>query len=133
MSSKRTILLVDDEKDLIEPIGDRIEATTEYKVIMAFDGQEALDKLKKTKPDLIILDMHMPKMSGIEFYNRICDPGGVPKYPVMVLTASDNFKHLFKGLNVDSFMAKPFKLDKLLSEIEKVMSKRYGSNEGEKQ
>lgn len=126
MTDKKTILLIDDEVDLAEAVGFQIKAKTGYEVVLAHDGVEGLEKLETIKPHLILLDMNMPRMGGIEFYNKICDSDGVPKHPVLVLTARANLEQLFIDLNVDCFMTKPFEMDLLLKEIGIIMDKRYG-------
>jgi len=60
---KKKILIVDDERDLVETLTFRLEAN-DYQVIAAYDGQEGLDKARKEKPDLIILDLMLPKIDG---------------------------------------------------------------------
>src|SRR4029077_16070984 len=84
-----------------------------------------LAKLEIFKPDLIILDMNMPRMGGLEFYQKISDQLNQPKYPVLVLTARANMETLFKELNIDGFMAKPFEVDNLLEEINIIIKKRF--------
>jgi len=71
---KKKILLVDDERDLIETLTFRLEAN-DYEVIPAYDGQEGLNKAKSENPDLIILDLMLPKMDGYRVwvtYNILC-------------------------------------------------------------
>jgi DNA-binding response OmpR family regulator len=95
-----------------------------YHVETANNGLEGLAQLEKIKPDLIILDMNMPKMGGLEFYQRICGGTDKPRYPVLVLTARANLEQLFKQLNIDGFMAKPFEIVDLLHEVEAIIGKR---------
>lgn len=124
MTSRKKILVIDDEKDVVEMIRDFLMSRG-YDVVTAYDGEEGLEKLAKETPDLIILDMNMPKMGGIAFYQRVYDPiDDRPKYPVLVLTARANLEQLFRDLNVDGFMNKPFEIDKLLTEIEIILTKR---------
>jgi len=124
MEEKKTILLIDDEVDLIEALGYQIKAKTGHEVVIAYNGAEGLEKLKTIEPHLIVLDMNMPVMGGIEFYDKICDKDGKPKYPVQVLTARANLEQLFNTLDVVGFMTKPFDLDVLLNEIEIIVSSK---------
>jgi len=119
-------MLVDDETDLLEALRFELEKTTAaYKVIGARNGQEALDKIAEgICPDLIVLDINMPKMGGLEFYKRICE-SGKPKYPILVLTARANLEGLFKDLEVDGFMSKPFEIEDFLKEVGTIIEKRY--------
>ena len=107
-NKQRIILLIDDEVNLQQLMKITLKSRN-YHVETANNGLEGLTKLETVKPDLIILDMNMPKMGGLEFYQKICDGNSRPKYPVLVLTARANMEQLFKQLNIDGFMAKPFR------------------------
>ena len=67
-----------------------------YNIVTASDGAEGLEVAAEVKPHLIILDINMPKMSGIEFYRRICDEHNMPKFSIIVLTARGELKDLFE-------------------------------------
>lgn len=123
MDTSKKILIVDDQPDLIEMISFQFEKRG-FQVESAKDGLEALDKVHEFKPDLIILDMNMPKMGGIEFYGKICDTQNKPMYPVMVLTARANVQALFKDFIIEGFMIKPFDIDQLIKEAETIIKKK---------
>jgi DNA-binding response OmpR family regulator len=118
------ILVIDDEEDLRENLKYILEMKG-HEVRLAGDGVQGLKMLETYSPDLIILDLNMPNMGGIEFYQRICDKD-MPRYPVFVLTARANMEKFFKDFNVDGFMAKPFEIPDLLNEIGIVIEKRKG-------
>ena len=124
-NKQKTILLIDDEINLQQLVKIALKSKG-YHVETANNGLEGLEKLKTLKPDLIILDMNMPKMGGLEFYQKICEDGGHPKHPVLVLTARANMEQLFKELNIDGFMAKPFEVDELLEEADTIIKKYAG-------
>ncbi|MFC1754595.1 response regulator [Thermoproteota archaeon] len=123
--SNKTILLIDDEKDLVDMMTFQLKAKG-YEVQIAYNGLEGLEKLKNLKPVLIILDINMPKMSGLEFYNKITS-GGRSKFPVLVLTARANLEQTFKDIAVDGFMAKPFEIDAFLKEVDRIISEKIVS------
>jgi len=123
MGDMKTILLIDDELDLQALVKIALKSR-KYNVEIAGNGLEGLEKLKVVKPDLIILDMNMPKMGGLEFYQTICDKQGHAPYPILVLTARANMEELFKQFNIDGFMAKPFEIDQLLQEVDTIIQKR---------
>ena len=125
MSDQKTILLIDDEIDLQQLVKIALKSRG-YTIETANNGLEGLAKLETVKPDLIILDMNMPKMGGLEFYQRICDKSNQPKYPVLVLTARANMEQLFREFNIDGFMAKPFEVDELLEEVDTIIKKKSG-------
>ena len=119
-SQPKTILVIDDEMDLQEMVKFAL-MTQGYRIETASNGLEGLDKLKTLTPHLIILDLNMPKMGGLEFYQNICDERDQSLYPVLVLTARANMEELLKDFNIDGFMAKPFELDELLKEVDTIL------------
>jgi len=126
MDEPKKILLIDDEINLQQLV--KVVLTSKgYSVTTANNGQDGLEKLEAANPDLIILDMNMPVMGGVEFYQRICDAWSQPKYPILILTARANMEEFFKGMDVDGFMAKPFEIDDLLAEVQRILAKRSGA------
>jgi len=122
MNKEKTILIIDDEEDLRETVEYQFKAKG-FRVITACDGIEGLEQLETEKPDLIILDMNMPRMNGLEFYAKMKGTDEKPKYPVLVLTARANMENLFHDLDVDGFMSKPFENDQLIKEGEAIIAK----------
>ncbi len=122
-NSQKTILVIDDEIDLQQLVKIALKSKG-YKIETANNGLEGLAKLKTLSPDLIILDLNMPKMGGLEFYQKICDKNNQPKYPVFILSARANMTQLFKDFNIDGFMTKPFEIDELLEEIDTIIRKK---------
>lgn len=123
MDTNKKILVIDDEADLTQLIGFQFKSKG-FDVQTAADGVEGLEKVHEFKPDLIILDMNMPRMGGIEFYSKICGTNGRPLYPVLVLTARANVKSMFSDLDIDGFMIKPFDIGHLIGEAETIMKRR---------
>jgi len=123
--SKASVLIIDDEVDILTMLKFKFEKGG-YTVATAENGLEGLAQLKHFSPDIIILDVNMPKMGGIEFYNEICI-GGRPKFPVYVLTARANLEDLFKDLEVEGFMSKPFEIDDLFNDVERIILKNKGT------
>ena len=123
METNKKILIIDDEVDLTQMVGFQFKAKG-FEVKTAFDGLAGLECVHVFKPDLIILDINMPRMGGIEFYSKICGPDGKPLYPVLVLTARANIQGLFQDLHIDGFMIKPFDVDQLVHEAGLIIKKR---------
>ena len=124
MTGSKTILVVDDEKAICDLIKALLEPEG-FKIFMVHNGEDGLNLLLNMIPDLIILDMNMPKMSGIEFYSKIAKPKDAsPLIPVLVLTGRGNMKSMFEGLNVDGFLAKPFNASELIQTVKNVLDKR---------
>ena len=122
IDEKKTIVVIEDEKDLCDMIKFELEARG-YKVITANNGVEAYRKIEGVNPDLIVLDLNMPQMGGLAFYEWVCDEKGEPRYPLFVLTARANAEELFENgkYKVAGFMEKPFETNKFLSEVKKIV------------
>jgi len=116
------ILLVDDEKDLVETVAFRLEATG-YEVIKAYDGQEALDKAKKEKPNLIILDLMLPKMDGYKVCRLLKFDEKYKSIPIILFTAraQEEDKKLGEQVGADAYITKPFEPEALLGKIKELI------------
>ena len=121
MTEKKKILVIDDEKDLVDLVQYQLEAKG-YEVQTANNGLEGFEKLKTFTPNLIILDINMPEVGGIEFYSKISTAQGKSKYPVLILTARADLENTFIDIEVDGFMAKPFEIDNLVAEVGRMVS-----------
>lgn len=117
-----TILVVDDEEDFTEMLR-LVLSLRGHQVMTARDGQEALDRISEKIPDLIILDVIMPGMGGVAFYDKVSMPNGRPLYPTIVCTVHENYKKFFTDLGVQGFVTKPFDMEKFLKTVDSVLSK----------
>ncbi|VAX34898.1 hypothetical protein MNBD_UNCLBAC01-1225 [hydrothermal vent metagenome] len=131
---KKKILVIDDEVDLREMVKYQLQVKG-FEVTTAEDGIDGLEKLKTFEPDLITLDMNMPRMNGLEFYEKIKGGSDKSQYPVLVLTARANMESLFRELDVDGFITKPFEIEQLIQECESIIKKnsRVVSVDGQQQ
>ena len=127
MHTKRTILLVDDDTSLLEMLHDFLSYEG-YRVVTAVSGEQALPLLRQITPDLIILDMSMPGMGGVGFLERITNPDGSTRFPVLVLTARATMAEYFASREIDGFVAKPCAPDDLLSEVNRIIFLRGGGS-----
>jgi DNA-binding response OmpR family regulator len=114
---EKTILILEDEKDVAH-LYEKYLRLHGYNPVVAFNGVEGLAKLKEIRPDLILLDLAMPLMNGIEFYRHICNEKGDALYRVLVLTARDDMMETVKSLHSGGVLMKPFQPAFLLKEIE---------------
>src|SRR3989338_4794951 len=121
---KKIILLVDDEVQLVEVVKMRLEANN-YEVILAYDGQEALDKARKAKPDLIILDLMLPKMDGYKVCRMLKFDEKYKNIPIIMFTAraQDSDEKLGYEVGADAYIVKPFEPEMLLDKIAELLSK----------
>jgi CheY-like chemotaxis protein len=119
-SMSKTILVVDDEPVVVEIAKRKLEERG-YEVHTAGDGEEALAVLKVKIPDLIILDIQMPKMNGYTFMMEKSKTPEYVKIPVIVLTAYNEMEPLFKRHGVKGYLLKPLKLQDLLDKVAAVV------------
>lgn len=124
----RKILWIDDEKEIVDTMSEVMRGEG-YEVDGANDGVEGLEKIRFNHPDLIVLDMNMPKMSGMEVYHKIYNADKKkPLFPVLAVTARGDLEELFRELNVSGYMTKPFDMTALIDEIHLIMEKIYGAS-----
>lgn len=122
---KKTILIIDDAADVRKILKFHLEK--KYNVLEAADGEEGLEKFYAKSPDLLILDINMPRMGGLAVYNKISARKGKPEVPVIILTVREELGKLFKDLDASGFVTKPFQMDVVLREIDTVMARYYGT------
>ena len=123
----KKILVVDDEK----PISDIIKFNLEkegYEVVVAFDGEEALEKVEGEKPDLIILDLMLPGKSGEEIINELKQIKNVPVIVTSAINDIDTKLDLF-NLGADDYVTKPFNNDELLARIKVHLKHNLGNQD----
>ena len=118
------VLVVDDESDLVEMVSLRLEANN-YQVISAFDGQEGLDKARTEKPDLIILDLMLPKIEGYKVCRMLKFDERYKQIPVILFTARAQASDIKLGEDVgaDAYLTKPFEPDILLAKVSELLNK----------
>ena len=117
----KKILIVDDEPELVQALQIRLKQAG-YKVLSAYNGDECL-KLVRKKPDLILLDIMMPTLSGIEVCQLLKEGPKLKNIPIIFLTAKDTKEDRIKGLSAgaDEYIVKPFYSEDLLNKIKKAL------------
>ena len=121
--AKERILVIDDDTAVLSAV-QAILTDEGYDVLTADSGFRGLETLRKEAPDLIILDLKMPGMSGMGFLNEILGADGKPKYPVLVLTAHGTMSGFFQNIDIDGFMLKPLRGEALVKEVNRILSLR---------
>ncbi|MFO7560485.1 MAG: response regulator [Desulfobacterales bacterium] len=123
MSDKKFILVVDDDPDLVESVSMKLESEN-FTVGKAYDGVEALEKIKEKQPDLVLLDVMMPNKNGYDLCEELKSDAQYKDIVVVLLTAvgdavtSTNYTHIDGKTNMaDDFIPKPIDLDKLVEII----------------
>ncbi len=124
------ILVVDDDKKLTLLVRGFLEKE-KYQVAEAYSGRMALDAIKEAKPDLIILDVMMPEMDGIEACKRIKADKDTKMIPVIMLTSMSNVKDKVQGLNAgaNDYITKPFNPEELIARVKAQLRIKFLENE----
>jgi len=122
-SAKPRILVVDDDPHILDLLNNRLIANG-YDVIMASDGEEALQQIKAGKPNLVIADLMMPHLNGWQLGQKIKDTAG-KSLPVIVLSALIQQEGKSSDMEVgDFYMAKPFEAEKLIAKVKELLDSR---------
>jgi len=121
---RKKILVVDDEIDLVDMLTIRLEAN-DYEVFVAHDGQDGLDKARTLKPDLIILDLMLPKVDGYKVCRMLKFDEKYKQIPIILFTARAQEADVKLGMEVgaDAYLTKPFEPEILLSKIAELLKK----------
>lgn len=119
---KKTILIVDDEKELCKILSDSL-SQNHYRVLIAFDGKRALHLVKEEKPDLILLDIKMPRMNGLEVLKKTKKMK--KEIVVIMLTAYGTLETARKAMQLGAYdyLTKPFDLFNLKSLVKEALGR----------
>lgn len=118
----RKILLIEDEKDMVYAVTLQLESSG-YKIITALDGQEGLKTARIEKPDLIILDLMLPKMDGYKVCGLLKADIRYNKIPIIMFTAraQESDKKMGEEAGADAYITKPFDPQALLTKIKELL------------
>jgi CheY-like chemotaxis protein len=130
-NGKKTILIVDDEPNIVTYLETLLEDNG-YATMTAADGEAALEKTRAERPDLVLLDITMPKKSGVGYYRAIKEESDLASIPVIVVTAvtgyagdPDSFRKFISTRKQvpppEGFVSKPIDRDKFLELVEQVL------------
>lgn len=122
MKQRPKILLIDDDVDLVKVMSGALESKA-YEVIVAYNGQEGLEKARKEKPDLVVLDILMPVADGFTFADQFRKDPALAKIPVLALTSfSESLGQPFP-FEVSEYIVKPIKPKDLVAKVEESLKK----------
>lgn len=113
-----TILVVDDSREMLESVGGALAASG-YHVVYAMDGEEALEKVAEAAPDLIVTDIFMTCMSGLELGDRLREMAPSRRIPVLAMSGMLEYETGAPraDLPADDFIGKPFRKEELLAKV----------------
>ncbi len=123
------ILVVDDEEDIVQVVSITLEARG-HEVQAAYNGKECLAMVKKEEPDLIILDVMMPKMNGMQVVDTLRNSTQYNHIPIIMLTAATQYSrkpddYWKNKVGVEDYISKPFEPVELLNRVDKVLKENY--------
>jgi len=123
--SKATILVVEDDRAILTALEEKLRIEG-YRVILAPDGEEARDRLGEEPPDLVILDLMLPRLDGLGVLRWLRKR--YPELPVLILSARGREEEKVEGLRAgaDDYLAKPFGLKELMARIEALLRRARG-------
>ena len=122
MAETKRILLVGDDQEIVESMRLALEASG-YQILIARDGNQGLAMAEREDPDLVILDMMMPKRSGFLVLERLRRTRRIPMRVIMI-TANEGSRHkaYAEMLGVDDYIRKPFAMDRLLESVNRLLA-----------
>ncbi len=120
-NARKRILLVDDDREIVESLRTALEAAG-YDILVARDGNQGLAMAEREDPDLVILDMMMPKRSGFLVLEKLRRTRPVPMRMIMI-TANEGSRHkaYAEMLGVDDYIRKPFAMDRLMDSVGRLL------------
>jgi DNA-binding response OmpR family regulator len=121
VAANKTILIVDDDHELVEGLRAILEKQG-YKVVQAHDGHQGKQMIYNNKPDLVILDMMMPRMGGYPVLEHFRGRTDAP--PIIMITANEGSRHkaYAEYLGVVDYLRKPFAMERLLEAVNKAFA-----------
>lgn len=121
--SKKRILVVDDEVDLVETVRFSLELEG-FEILVAYNGEEALNQARKEHPDLILLDLMLPKLDGYKVCRLLKFDERYKHIPILMLTAKTQDKDKAIGLETgaNEYITKPFDMDDLMKKVKEYLS-----------
>lgn len=124
-NSKRRVLLVDDEPDLVQMVAMRLRVAG-YEVTLAYDGEQALEQARQSKPDVMILDLMLPKLDGYQVCRTLKSEEATQAIPILIFTAraQDQDVKQAHACGADGYLSKPFEANILLDKLRELLAGR---------
>jgi DNA-binding response OmpR family regulator len=125
MKGQAVVLVADDDPDILQLVTFRLEGAG-YEVVQAADGEEALRLAQELKPDLAVLDVTMPKLTGYDVTRQLREDDATRDIPVILLTARVQEADVEQGLEAgaDDYLTKPFSPQELRERVEAILARR---------
>jgi DNA-binding response OmpR family regulator len=129
MADQKLVLIVDDDRELVDGLRMMLERQG-YKVIQAHDGHQGKQAIYGQRPDLVILDMMMPRMGGYPLLEHFRDKKDAP--PIIMITANEGSRHkaYAEYLGVVDYIRKPFAMERLMEVVNRTLKPEPKADEG---
>ena len=129
MSDPKTILIIDDDRELVDGLRAVLERQG-FRVLQAHDGHQGKNTIYNAKPDLVILDMMMPRMGGYPVLEHFKDKPDAP--PIIMITANEGSRHKLYAeyLGVVNYLRKPFATEKLVEAVHRALATPETASKG---
>ncbi len=117
------VLIVDDESEMREVVGEILSEN--YRILFAKDGLDAIESVNRNQPDLVVLDLSMPRSDGFEVCQQLRSQASTKELPILILTAHNSAQHRIRAfeLGVDDFLEKPFHPAELIVRVKSRLAK----------
>ena len=124
-TDRAKILVVDDEPNIVQTLQDRLEMN-DYQVVTACNGKEGLEKALREQPDIVLLDVIMPIMDGLDMLETLRGYENGKDLSVIMLTARSQTQDIARAsaCGIEDYIVKPFDLSELLEKIESILDKK---------
>ncbi len=113
---KKAIIIVEDNEPIAELVKDTLNAEPDYQAVVVHDGAQALEVIRSVKASLVMLDLHLPGLDGLQIYDLLQADPATRDIPVIFLTANHEERR-FKERGFKNVLPKPFDLDELLAYV----------------
>ncbi len=124
-ADRRKVLVVDDDQEVVDMVVTMLDFEDRYSVTAYYDSQEALADLEKQRPDVVVTDLMMPGISGLDLTRKIRGTRGMEGIPVVMITAAvDLNRQMMREAGVTEILAKPFDMNQLLLCIREAVNGR---------
>lgn len=120
--TKKKILIVEDEKEIADPIQALLHLSG-YETVLSMDGRDAVEKAREVVPDIILLDVMLPRLNGLDACKIIKEDPRLKQVPVIMLTGLNQLGDAEKAfeMGASDYLSKPFDVDRLIAKIKKLV------------
>ena len=127
---KKTLALVVDDSITMRRVNRRVLESHDFEVITARDGVDAVEQMREHVPDLLLLDIEMPRMDGYQVAEHVRDDARLRHIPIVMITSRAGQKHRDRGkkAGANAYLSKPYKETELISEVKKLLSKETNND-----